>query len=270
MLKNWRAKQEDVDAIAAARQKDPFAVLGPHLTDDGWVIRAFVTDALSVRAVTREGAPIAELGRREGDFFEALIPAAAERPTYRLQVARADGVESYEDAYAFGPALGPLDDYLLVEGSHKQLYRRLGAQLRPHEGVDGLVFAVWAPDASRVSVVGDFNQWDGRKCQMRKRIDSGLWEIFVPHLGAGAVYKYEIVSADGVVQPLKADPFGFEAELRPSTASIVARTTDYAWTDANYLENRKQGEARRRPISIFEVHLGSWRRGGVNRFLSYE
>ena len=270
MLKNWRAKQEDVDAIAAARQEDPFAVLGPHLTDDGWVIRAFVTDALSVRAVTREGAPIAELGRREGDFFEALIPAAAERPTYRLQVARADGVELYEDAYAFGPALGPLDDYLLVEGSHKQLYRRLGAQLRPHEGVDGVVFAVWAPDASRVSVVGDFNQWDGRKCQMRKRIDSGLWEIFVPHLGAGAVYKYEIVSADGVVQPLKADPFGFEAELRPSTASIVARTTDYAWTDANYLENRKQGEARRRPISIFEVHLGSWRRGDVNRFLSYD
>jgi 1,4-alpha-glucan branching enzyme len=199
-----------------------------------------------------------------------MIPAAAERPTYRLHVTRADGVESYEDAYAFGPALGPLDDYLLVEGSHKQLYRRLGAQLRPHEGVDGVVFAVWAPDASRVSVVGDFNQWDGRRCQMRKRIDSGLWEIFVPHLDAGAVYKYEIVSADGVVQPLKADPFGFEAELRPSTASIVARTTDYAWTDADYLENRKQGEARRRPISVFEVHLGSWRRGDVNRFLSYD
>jgi 1,4-alpha-glucan branching enzyme len=114
MLKNWRAKQEDVDAIEEARQENPFAVLGPHLTDDGWVIRAFVIDALSVRAITREGAAIAELGRREGDFFEALIPAAAERPTYRLQVTRADGVETYEDAYAFGPALGPLDDYLLV------------------------------------------------------------------------------------------------------------------------------------------------------------
>ena len=158
----------------------------------------------------------------------------------------------------------------MVEGSHKQLYRRLGAQLRRHQGVDGVVFAVWAPDASRVSVVGDFNQWDGRKCQMRKRIDSGLWEIFVPHLGAGAVYKYEIVSADGVVQPLKADPFGFEAEMRPSTASIVARPTDYAWTDADYLENLKQDEARRRPISIYEVHLGSWRRGDDNRFLSYD
>ncbi len=117
MLKNWRAKEDDVDAIAAAREMDPFAVLGPHLTDDGWAIRAFVTDALRVRATTREGAPIVELGRRKGDFFEGLIPGATERPVYRLEVTRADGVDSYEDSYAFGPALGPLDDYLLVEGS---------------------------------------------------------------------------------------------------------------------------------------------------------
>ncbi|MGD1036187.1 MAG: 1,4-alpha-glucan branching protein GlgB [Roseiarcus sp.] len=270
MLENWRAKDEDVDAIAAARQSDPFAVLGPHLTDDGWAIRAFVTDALRVRAITREGAPIAVLHRRKGDFFEALIPGATERPTYRLEVTRAAGVDSYEDAYAFGPTLGPLDDHLLLEGAHRQLYRRLGAQIRRHEGADGVVFAVWAPNASRVSVVGDFNQWDGRKCQMRKRIDSGLWEIFVPHLSAGAVYKYEIVSADDVVQPLKADPFGFEAEMRPSTASVVARTSDFSWTDADYIEKRNQGEARRQPMSIFEVHLGSWRRGDGNRFLSYD
>jgi 1,4-alpha-glucan branching enzyme len=270
MLENWRAKEEDVGAIAAARQMDPFAVLGPHLTVDGWAIRAFVTDALSVRAITREGAPIVQLGRRKGDFFEGLIPGATERPVYRLEVTRAEGVDSYEDSYAFGSVLGPLDDHLLVEGSHKQLYRRLGAQLARHEGADGVVFAVWAPNASRVSVVGDFNQWDGRKCQMRKRIDSGLWEIFIPHLSAGAVYKYEIVSADGVVQPLKADPFGFEAEMRPSTASIVARTSEFSWTDAVYRQSCNRGEARRLPISIFEVHLGSWRRGDDNRFLSYD
>ncbi len=113
-----------------------------------------------------------------------------------------------------------------MEGTHRELYRRLGAQMARHEGADGVLFAVWAPNASRVSVVGDFNQWDGRRCQMRKRVDSGLWEIFIPHIGAGAVYKYEIVSADGVLQPLKADPFGFEAEMRPSTASVVARTSD--------------------------------------------
>ncbi|HEY1943690.1 MAG TPA: 1,4-alpha-glucan branching protein GlgB [Roseiarcus sp.] len=270
MLEVWQANERDIDAIAAARHKDPFAVLGPHLTPLGWVIRAFAPEALRIRALTRDGAPVAELKRRKGDFFEGLAPGLKERPVYRLEVVRADGVESYEDAYAFGPALGPLDDHLLVEGSHHELYRRLGAQLVTHEGADGVLFAVWAPNASRVSVVGDFNQWDGRRCQMRKRIDSGLWEIFIPHLSAGAVYKYEIVSAAGALQPLKADPLGFAAEMRPSTASVVARTDNFVWSDADYLEKRGQGEARRRPMSIFEVHLGSWRRGEGGRFLTYD
>ncbi len=185
MGEDWRARDEDLDAIAEARQADPFAVLGPHLTPAGWVIRVFAPDAVRVRALTREGAPIAELPRRKGDIFEALIPSAKERPAYRVEVETAHGTSSYIDAYAFGPALGPLDDYLAREGTHRQLYRRLGAQLIRHEGVDGVLFAVWAPNATRVSVVGDFNQWDGRRCQMRKRFDSGLWEIFVPHIGVG-------------------------------------------------------------------------------------
>jgi 1,4-alpha-glucan branching enzyme len=270
MAENWRAREEDIDAIAAAREEDPFAILGPHLTPDGWVIRAFVPDAIRVRVLTREGAPIAELERRKGDFFEALLPHVEERPTYRIEATRVTGVSSYEDAYAFGPALGPMDDHLLVEGNHRQLYKRLGAQITVHEGAGGVVFAVWAPHARRVSVVGDFNEWDGRRCQMRKRIDSGLWEIFIPHLGAGVVYKYEIVSASGIMQPLKADPYGFEAELRPSTASVVAYTTDYHWNDADFLVTRGQGEARRKPMSILEVHLGSWRRGEGGRFLTYD
>jgi len=270
MLETWQASEADIDAIAVARQEDPFAVLGPHLTAQGWAIRAFAPEALGVRALTREGAPIGELARRKNDFFEALFPDIAERPSYKLEVARTDGVETYEDAYAFGPSLGPLDDYLLVEGAHRELYRRLGAHIVAHEGVEGVLFAVWAPNASRVSVVGDFNQWDGRRCQMRKRIDSGVWEIFIPHLAPGAVYKYEIVSAHGVLQPLKADPVGFGSEMRPSTASVVARSGDFLWTDADYLEARREGEARRRPMSIFEVHLGSWRRGEGGRFLSYD
>ena len=270
MLETWQASEADIDAIAAARQEDPFAVLGPHLTAQGWAIRAFAPEALGVRALTREGAPIGELARRKNDFFEALFPDIAERPSYKLEVARTDGVETYEDAYAFGPSLGPLDDYLLVEGAHRELYRRLGAHIVAHEGVEGVLFAVWAPNASRVSVVGDFNQWDGRRCQMRKRIDNGVWEIFIPHLAPGAVYKYEIVSAHGVLQPLKADPVGFGSEMRPSTASVVARSGDFLWTDADYLEARREGEARRRPMSIFEVHLGSWRRGEGGRFLSYD
>jgi 1,4-alpha-glucan branching enzyme len=150
------------------------------------------------------------------------------------------------------------------------LYKRLGAQLTTHEGVEGVVFALWAPNALRVSVVADFNHWDGRRCQMRKRVDSGLWEIFVPGVGAGAVYKYEIISHNGALLPLKADPFGFAAENRPSTASVVAHTDDFSWTDAEYLERRKEGDPRRRPMSTFEVHLGSWRRGEDNRFLTYD
>ncbi len=270
MEESWRASETDIDALAAARHPDPFSFMGPHLTARGWAIRAFAPDAISVSALNRDGSPLIELERRKGDFFEALMPPGATRPAYRLEVKRTGGVSSYEDAYAFGPALGPLDDYLLLEGTHRQLYKRLGAQLTTHEGVDGVLFALWAPNASRVSVVGDFNDWDGRRCQMRKRYDSGLWEIFIPHLGAGAVYKFEVISAAGELQPLKADPFGFEAELRPSTASIVALTTDFGWSDAAYMKSRAEGEPRRKPMAIYECHLGSWRRGENERWLTYD
>jgi 1,4-alpha-glucan branching enzyme len=270
MAETWRAQEADVDAVLAARQQDPFAVLGPHETPEGWVIRAFVPFATEVRAVTRSGAPLGALQRRKGDFFEGLIPDLKERPLYRLEASNAEGHWSYDDGYAFGPALGSMDDHLLLEGTHRQLYRRLGAQVTTHEGVGGVLFALWAPNAQRVSIVGDFNQWDGRRCQMRKRFDSGLWEFFAPSLGAGAIYKYEIISADGALQPLKADPFGFEAEMRPSTASVVAYTDDFPWTDSDYLERRGQGEFRHKPLSIFEVHLGSWRRRDDGSFLSYD
>jgi len=270
MAEGWRAQQADVEAVLAARQDDPFAVLGPHEYPGGWAIRAFAPGAETLRAVARTGQTIAELGRRESDFFEGFAEGVRERPAYRLEASNQTGRWSFDDPYSFGPALGPLDDHLLVEGSHQQLYKRLGAQSVSHEGVSGVLFALWAPNAHRVSVVGDFNQWDGRRCQMRKRIDSGLWEIFVPGLTVGAVYKYEIISRDGALLPLKADPFGFAAEMRPSTASVVADTENFPWTDADYLERRKQGDPRRKPMSIFEVHLGSWRRGPENRFLTYD
>jgi len=158
MGEEWRARDQDLDAISAARNSDPFAVLGPHRTAAGWVVRVFAPEAISVRALTRDGALMAELPRRGGDFFEALIPSLKERPTYRVEVTTAHGSYSYIDPYAFGPALGPLDDYLAREGTHRQLYRGLGAQLIRHEGVDGVLFAVWAPNATRVSVVGEFNR----------------------------------------------------------------------------------------------------------------
>ncbi|HTZ67079.1 MAG TPA: 1,4-alpha-glucan branching protein GlgB [Roseiarcus sp.] len=270
MGEDWRARDQDLDAIAAAGKSDPFAVLGPHRTAAGWVIRVFAPEAISARALTRDGELIAELPRRKGDFFEALIPSAKERPAYRVEVETAHGVYSHIDPYAFGPALGPLDDYLAREGTHRELYRRLGAHLIHHEGVDGVLFAVWAPNATRVSVVGDFNRWDGRRSQMRRRFDSGLWEIFIPQLAVGTVYKFELLGPNGALLPLKADPFGFEAELRPSTASVVADSADFSWTDADHMAKRREGEPRRKPITIYEAHLGSWRRGEGGRFLTYD
>ena len=206
-----------------------------------------------MRALTRDGALMAELPRRKDDFFEALIPSPRSGQLIGSRSTTAHGAYSYIDPYAFGPALGPLDDYLAREGTHRQLYRRLGAQLIRHEGVDGVLFAVWAPNATRVSVVGDFNRWDGRRSQMRRRFDSGLWEIFVPQLSVGAVYKFELLGPNGALLPLKADPFGFEAELRPSTASVVADSADFSWNDAEYMAKRREGEPRRKPMSIYEA-----------------
>jgi 1,4-alpha-glucan branching enzyme len=267
---SWPASEEDIDLLSAARHPDPFRFMGPHLTPAGWALRAFAPDSISVRALKLDGTPLVELDRRRHDFFEALVPGVREKPQYRLEVQRPRGVSSYRDAYAFGPMLGPLDDHLLREGTHRELYKRLGAQITTHEGEGGVSFAVWAPNASRVSVVGDFNDWDGRRCQMRKRYDSGIWEIFIPHLEAGTVYKYEVVSAGGELQPLKADPFGFEAELRPSTATLVAYTNDFAWTDETWMQTRGDGQWRRKPMSVYECQLASWRHGEGGRWLTYD
>src|SRR5262245_31727150 len=187
----WRASEKDIAAIVDARHTDPFGVLGLHKTDAGMVVRAFVPDAERLSAIDANGAAITELERRHPDgFFEALLSDRTDRFAYAL-AARNDRAEwTLHDPYMFGPVLGTLDDHLLVEGTHKELYRRLGAHHTTHEGVAGVHFAVWAPNAQRVSVVGDFNAWDGRRHQMRKRIDSGLWEIFAPGVDAGAVYKY--------------------------------------------------------------------------------
>ena len=266
----WRTGDEAVHALLAARHPDPFAVLGPHETPDGIVIRTLVPDAESVTAVPTDGLPAIPLLARGGGFFEGLAKQHTRRFSYRLQAVNAGGKWEFVDPYALPPVLGETDDYLLVEGTHRQLYERLGAHVMRFEGIDGVHFAVWAPHARRVSVVGDFNAWDGRRHQMRKRIDSGLWEIFTPAVDAGTVYKYEIVSRDGRLLPLKADPVGFSGELRPSTASIVAHTGSFVWTDADFLEKRRCGDPRRKPMTIYEVHLGSWMRRDDGQFLTYD
>jgi 1,4-alpha-glucan branching enzyme len=267
--RDWQASDSDVQAIVDALHPDPFSILGPHQAAGHLVVRAFIPGAEEARVVPRDGRRTVELTRRRPEgFFEGVLDMAEHSP-YHLEATRGTDRWSLDDPYAFGPILGQTDEHLLVEGTHRQLYEKLGAHPLVHEGCAGTHFAVWAPQARRVSVVGDFNRWDGRLHQMRKRIDSGLWEIFAPGVGEGTVYKYEIIGPDGHLQPLKADPFGFGAEMRPSTASIVTRTDNFTWTDAAYLEARAQKDPRRVPMAIYEVHLGSWRKNG-DGFLSYD
>jgi 1,4-alpha-glucan branching enzyme len=267
----WQASEQDIAAIVAGRHSDPFALLGLHETPQGLVLRAFAPGAATLRATEIDGLAAFDLVRRHPEgFFEALAHGKARRFRYRLAAANAGGTWDFHDPYMFGPVLGPMDDYLLVEGTHKNLYGRLGAHPMVRDGIAGVHFAVWAPNAQRVSVVGDFNAWDGRRHPMRKRIESGIWEIFAPDLAEGAVYKFEIIGADATLQPLKADPLAFAGELRPSTASVVARTDNFVWTDADYLVARADRDARRTPMAIYELHLGSWRRGPDNRFLTYD
>ena len=189
-----RLSAADVEALTRGAHPDPFAVLGPHDAPGGVTIRAFVPGAETLEARARDGRWSAALSRRHDEgLFEGFVAGAEAWEAYELRAANAGGTWTQDDAFRFGPVLGPLDDHLLIEGDHRRLFERLGAHPVVHQGVDGVSFAVWAPNALRVSVVGDFNAWDGRRHPMRKRVDSGVWEIFVPGLGEGAVYKYEIV-----------------------------------------------------------------------------
>lgn len=266
---DWRLSDVEVAALAAGRHADPFAVLGPHETPAGLVVRAFIPNAetLSVLAPNLAG-PVALERRHDDGVFEGLVPDSV--GIYRLRAVNAGGQWEVEDPYRFGPLLGQVDDYLLTEGTHLRLWDKLGARPLRHGDMEGVHFAVWAPHARRVSIVGDFNDWDGRRHPMRKRVDTGVWEIFLPGVKVGAYYKYEIIGPNGALLPLKSDPFAFASELRPGTASRVASSEAFAWTDQQWLEERAHRDARRAPMSIYEVHLGSWKRGEHQRFLSYE
>ncbi len=266
--REWRASDADVAALLAARHGNPFAILGPHRHSAGLVIRALVPGADTLQVIDQRGQLRLPLERRHPDgFFETLIPDADSLAVYRLRASAGAHQWDLEDAYRFGPVLGRLDDHLLGEGAHRRLWERLGAHPTSHEAVEGVSFAVWAPSARRVSVVGDFNQWDGRRHGMRKRVDSGIWEIFIPALGPGTAYKYEIIGAGGELSPLKADPVGLGSEMRPATASVVERLPDIGDVRQGYSAPVDQ---RRAPISIYEVHLGSWQRRPDGGFNSYD
>lgn len=261
--------EAQTQALIEARHGDPFAVLGLHLdADDGrlWM-RALLPTAAGVMLLeAASGRLVATLPHRQGGLFEAPLPRRRKRFDYRLQVRWDDGHQgSYADAYAFGPLLAEEDLQLLARGEHPRPYTVLGAHPQTLAGVAGVRFAVWAPQARRVSVVGDFNNWDGRRHAMRLRHEAGVWEIFIPHVAVGDRYKYELLGADGTLLPLKADPFAFAAELRPDTASLVAPLPPATTLG----DERAAANRRDAPISIYEVHAASWRRP-EGRFPSWD
>jgi 1,4-alpha-glucan branching enzyme len=268
---DWRPEKDAVAALVAGRHGDPFAILGPHRCADGVSIRVMAPAAKSVEAIDETGQVLASLDKlHDAGFFAGLIEGAPEPLRYRLRFTRGDAQWEEDDTYRFPLFLGEMDVHLLAEGTHRRLYEKLGAHPITLAGTEGIVFALWAPNARRVSVVGDFNGWDGRRHPMRKRHEAGVWELFIPGVQRGAFYKYEIVGIDGTQLPLKSDPVGFAAEAPPSTASRVSGLVAHEWGDGDWISTRAGLQDRSAPISIYEVHLGSWRRGEGNSFLDYD
>ncbi len=281
LLAETTAPVEEIAQIIHAEHGDPFHILGMHRVDikgrPGVAVRAFLPNAKNAW-VARQGVHPPSKGGGGGvdavpmqrihsdGFFEAVFPDEANLFAYRLR-AEDGALREFEDPYRFPPVLSDFDIHLLVEGTHHKSYERLGAHVTEMGGVRGVSFAVWAPNAQRVSVVGNFNGWDGRRHSMRVRGGSGIWEIFIPGLREGELYKFEIKGRYLNYLGVKSDPFGFCTERRPNTASIVYDLNRYKWNDQAWMAERQTRQALGAPMTIYEVHLGSWRRshddGGV-------
>ncbi len=262
-----------IDAIVGAYHGDPFAVLGMHEVGELLTVRIFRPEAraVSVRDLRPGGAVYPGIQVHSDGFFEAVIENQKERFAYELQFTSHDGHEwSDRDPYSFGNILGEIDAHLFSEGQHWELYKHFGAQVRELGGVKGTSFVVWAPNAQRISVVGDFNRWDGRVNPMRKLLNCGVWEIFIPSIGEGAHYKFEVKNCWGQMV-LKSDPFAFFSQHGTQTSSLVYDLDHYTWNDDDWMTKRRDVVWHKAPISCYEVHLGSWRRKPEegDRFLSY-
>jgi 1,4-alpha-glucan branching enzyme len=249
----------ELERIVALEHGDPHHVLGPHETRDGVVVRVLRPDAERAR-VLRPGSPPVELEQvHDAGLYEATLAGASLPLDYRIELdLHAGGTVVYDDPYAFLPTLGELDLHLIGEGRHEHLYEALGARVLVARGVVGTAFAVWAPNARGVSVVGDFNGWDGRIHPMRALGSSGIWELFVPEVAPGTRYKFELRTRDGRVTQ-HADPVARRTETPPRTASVVY-DADHAWADGEWVSRRSAAVPWREPISIYELHVGSWRR----------
>lgn len=245
---------------------DPGILLGRHSSPAGVIARTLAPGATRV-VLADTGAEMRRV--EETSMFEWSGPRADLPDTFRVTVWDSAGRASTRyEPYCFPPQIGDFDLYLFNEGTHHHLWRVLGAQQRALDGIDGTLFATWAPNAARVSVVGDFNDWDGRSHPLRVRGTSGVWEIFIPGVGPGALYKFEVQARTGRVL-LKSDPYGRQFEPRPATASVVTGDADFPWTDAPWLEARAARPWQHAPMSVYEVHAGSWRRGHAGTFMNY-
>ncbi|HEY1945742.1 MAG TPA: 1,4-alpha-glucan branching protein GlgB [Bryobacteraceae bacterium] len=267
--------EQEIQAIAGGYHGDAFAVLGPHPIavkpengkhDSGWEIRAFQPQGKEV-SVILDGERLPMERIHEDGFFTLHVPTQPER--YRFEITGHDGsLAEIEDAYRFPPVVGDLDLHLNSEGSNYEGFHSFGAHITSIDGVAGTSFAVWAPNAIVVSVAGDFNDWDDRRHPMRLR-SGGVWELFVPGVTVGAHYKYSVRSKFFGYHQWKSDPYGFATEVPPKSASIVADLDTYEWRDQSWMEERGRTKILESPMSVYEVHLGSWVRGENNRMLSY-
>ena len=254
---------QDLERLTGGAHHDPHSILGPHpgpTAADGVTIRTLRPWATKVAVCI--GADRHELRHESGGVWVGVVPGE-HVPDYRLEVGYDGPPRRTDDPYRFLPTLGEIDLHLIGEGRHEQLWEVLGAHTRSYEGLAGQVtgtsFAVWAPSAQGVRLVGDFNYWDGRAHPMRAMGSSGVWELFVPDVGDGAHYKFEVLGRDGVWRH-KADPMAFATETPPATASVVF-TSSYEWGDGEWLESRAKTDPLTSPMSTYEVHLGSWRQG---------
>lgn len=256
--------QDAMCAIINATHGQPFDVLGAKVEKakgkSSIVVRSFHPEAARLDVIDAKGKVLARAKKiDESGFFEADLGVSDLKQRYRLRLHSDGGTWEIDDPYAFPSLLTDYDLHLLREGTHQKLWEKLGAHPATRDGVEGVEFAVWAPSARRVSVVGDFNSWDGRRHPMRKHEGNGLWELFIPGLALGQNYKYEILPPMGDVCLLKTDPVAFQVEVPPKTAAQIARLDQYAWQDAGWMEARKSWNYLEAPISIYELHFGSWR-----------
>lgn len=267
--------KDELKSIVSARCGLPQEFLGMHKCKGGIVVRAYIVNAKSchlvdLRKSARKSAEMEKLD--PSGFFELFIKGARKPFPYRFRVERYDGeIREFADAYSFPPSLTDEELYLFGLGDDRKVYEHLGSHLREIDGVKGTVFAVWAPTARRVSVVGDFDEWDGRYFPMRPLETSGVWEIFIPGVGEGAKYKYEILAANNDTPFLKSDPYAVRFEPPPHNSSVVCDISGYGWSDEKWIKSRMKTDWAKKPVSVYEVHLGSWKRVPEDGFrpLSY-